>query len=141
MGEPLHNQRPLGEWSLALIGAVLAFGNLALAGMILLTDWTKRMSGPSFTVIVDIAPGWVWGMIWLMAGALSLFGQIAEYRWPARLGHSLAATVASFWTIAFIIGATQMPYASPTGIAAYGTIALLHCVASALVPPSPARHL
>jgi hypothetical protein len=130
---PATPHRSMDQWAVAVMASVLAVGNMLLGVLILGTDWGQRLSGPSFTAITDIAPGWAWGAAWLAAGVLSLYGQVQDRLWPARVGHSAAAFIALFWTVAFIYGALKIPTVAPTGIAAYLTIAALHLVASVAV--------
>jgi hypothetical protein len=113
----------------SLFAAVLGLGSVLLGTMILIGG-PRRMAGPSFLYVTNLAPWWVWGTGFVTAGVLASVGQWRRLRRVAAWGHRLSAAGALYWVGAFIYGASITPTASLTGIGAYTTLGLLHVIAS-----------
>jgi hypothetical protein len=123
-------------WVVLLFAWVFALGSVAMGAALLLAP--QRMTGVSFTYILDTAPVDAWGVGFLAAGVASAFGQGSGWLWPARLGHTASAGMCAWWACSFVYGATQTPTQPITGVVAYYLLAAAH-ILIAVVPPPPRK--
>lgn len=130
--------RTLHEWTTALLAATLAAGNLLLGTFLILGN-NERFTAPSFVHIVSLAGPPIWGLAFFASGLLALAGQTLRLHLLAKIGHSLSAGMCLWWAGTFAYAATDFPTASLTGIAAYATLGVLHCVAAPVASPPPRR--
>lgn len=114
---------------LAWIGLGVAVGVLALSAACLLGG-DARFSAPSFTYIMRYVAHEVWGVLFFIAGALALWGQLRVERRTMLLGHGLGAAGALYWVLANAAAAIELDNASWTPACAYGILAWTHaCLA------------
>lgn len=103
---------------------VVATGPIALAFALFASY--DRFDGPGFSVAAQLAPAWVWGVLFLIPGVLMLafaFGRKRHIFWVAVF----AGLLFSFWTITLFLAClkTSAPF---TGVGIYGWATL--CMAA-----------
>lgn len=100
-------------------------------GLAVLSGGGQRFPPPNYTPLVEAANGsiWVYGLVWLVGGALMLTPSI-----PARLiGVGINTLLSNVWAALFAVAAFRDLTASYTPTAAYGGYGLLNAVLFALM--------
>lgn len=131
---PLRPFRSSWEWAVAVLGGVLAVGNIFL-GLALTFGSRTRTSGVSFRFLLEVVGPEVWGAMFVATGCLGLVGQLRRLWGAALVGHFAAGLFCSYWSYCFVRAALEDDRASLTGVAAYGTLAALHLVVSVTSQP------
>lgn len=132
----LQGESPLDDpfaWGISVIASVFGAGNVIL-GISLLAD-PERLRGVSFIYVLQFASAQIWGVAFIIAGLVSLYGQYRHRMWPTRLAHSASSVMAGIWACAFAYGSLVNSATPFTGIVAYGVfIAITHAVIAAVSP-------
>ncbi len=100
--------RPLSTVVLPLFVIATAF---TAFGVTLLTQPSRWENTPSYANLLDVAPQWIWGALYL-AAATAMFASIwwRQVRALAVVAHTAAFILVTSWLVAFVVR-----YATDTG--------------------------
>lgn len=102
---------------------------------------------PGLDLVTNVLPIWVWGGLWMAAGAMGISAAITSLRWEFRLGFNILVWLQLLWAVSYLIhwifnqevksAARDYIVAAIFAFGALGLIGIIQLLAP--MPPIPSR--
>jgi hypothetical protein len=95
-------------------------------GLSLILQGGRYSRTPSYAILLDLLPAWVWGIAYLVVSVLfAVYLMVYPTRWLAIFAHTAGMILISWWWIGFVVRYFTDAATTPVNVVSWGLFLFL----------------